>query len=156
MIIQKFGGGIKMEVGEEKFFLDPDKIYEGINILTDLNKNINVDKIFNLPGEYEVNDLFLFGYINNKNDLAFVFLNRFIKGIYFREELNEDLIKKINEEFGNLDIVIFNKCKNYDKIKDKLRPKVLITLDQKFPKAEKTKRVKINIKNIGEGNYILV
>jgi hypothetical protein len=156
MIIQKFGEGIKIEIGEEKIFLDTGKIYEGVNILTDLSKNINIDKIFNLPGEYEVNDLFLFGYINKKNNLAFLFLNRFIKGIYFREELEENLIKKISEEFGNLDFVIFDKCKNYDKIKERLKPKIVITLDQKFPKAEKTNKVKINIKKIEEGNYILV
>lgn len=156
MIIKKMDNYIKVEIDENKIFLDPPKIYEGINILTDLKRKINFDKVFNLPGEYEVNNLFLLGYKNKQDSLVFLFYNNFIKCLYFNNSISDDVLKNIKEEFGNVDVVICNGIENYDKIKSELKPKVFITTKEEKIKAQKTKEIKINIKKIEEQNYILI
>ncbi len=158
MEIKKLEEGLEIKLNDLKIAVDTLKTKTAdIKILTDIKKNINQDKIFNLPGEYEVGGIFIRGYRNNER-LIFIFGTRETKIILVDGEIKEDILKQIKQEFGDsLDIGIFKNIKNWQKLKNDLKLKIVIITDkaENF-KGEKAKEIKINMKKIEEKDYLLV
>lgn len=158
MIIKKSDKDLTIYLDKIKIFLDPNKPKEdNINILSDYQKNLNTNKFFNLPGEYEIQGLQFNSYLNNKK-LIFVFGYHNIKFLYLTEEPKDDLINHIFNEWGEIDIIIIDaKLNNLPKIKNKLKFKIIIDVDNKNNlKGEKAKEIKINPKKIEEKSFIIV
>lgn len=157
MEIKKIGTGCEIKLNEIKIYINPPKIIkESVNILSDLAKKINFDKIFNLPGEYEVNGLYIKGY-KNLNKIIYILSTRETKILFADEDIKEDIINSIYTDFGELDIAILQDIKNFEKLKNRLKFKVEIFLE-KAPKVkvEKTDKIKLNLKKLEEKAYLLV
>ncbi|GIW66023.1 MAG: hypothetical protein KatS3mg094_542 [Candidatus Parcubacteria bacterium] len=158
MIIKKDNSVVVIILNKNKILLDPPKPLEGfINILSDPQKNLNTNKFFNMPGEYEVEGVYLRIYFNKKNLISVFRINE-VNFIYLNEDLSDELLNFILTEWSELDIALIrNKINILDKIKNKLKFKMIIDLDNKNNlKGEKIKELKINSKKIEEKNIILV
>lgn len=157
MEIKKIDSGCEIKLNETKIYLNPDKpIKDSVNILSDITKKINFDKIFNLPGEYEVNSFYIKGY-KNLNKIVYVISTRETTIIFADEDLKEDIIDSIYNDFKEIDIAILQNIKNFEKLKDRLKFKVEIFLDKSSKiKAEKLDKIKLNLKKLEEKSYLLV
>lgn len=158
MIIRKNRESFEILINNQKILFDPLKIQEdGIVILSDINKNINTNKFFNLPGEYEVNNIYIRGYAGDKN-IIFVLRINDLNLIYLTENLSQELLNEIFNKWGEIDIALLrNKLNDLDKIKNKLKLKIMVELENKNNlKGEKAKEIKINSKKLEEKNYLLI
>lgn len=158
MEIKKFEKGCEIKFNENKIYLDPLKIQkDSINILSDLTKKINYDKVFNLPGEYEVNGIFIKGY-RNQDRIVFVLSTRETVIIFINGNPDEAVIEELYREFNSFDIAILKNIdyKNYEKIKDRLKFKVDIFLENSPKKVEKVDNIKLNLKKLEEASYLLI
>lgn len=157
MEIKKIENGCEIKLNENKIYLDPIKIQkDSINILSELTRKINYDKVFNLPGEYEINGIFIRGFRDN-DKVIYVLYTRETKIIFVNGEISEEILNEIYREFGEFDIAILKNInqKNYGKIKDKLKFKVEIFLTSSPKKVEKVNSAKINLKKLEEASYLL-
>ena len=157
MEIKKIDTGCEIKLNETQIYINPSKIIkDSINILSDFTKKINFDKVFNLPGEYEVNGLYIKGY-KNLNNIIYVLSTRETKILFADEDIKEDIINSIYSDFGEFDVAILQNIKNFEKLKDKLKFKVVIFLE-KNPKikGEKVDKIKLNLKKLEEKTYLLV
>ncbi len=157
MEIKKIENGCEIKLNENKIYLDPIKIQkDSINILSELTRKINYDKVFNLPGEYEINGIFIRGFRDN-DKVIYVLYTRETKIIFVNGEISEEILNEIYREFGEFDIAILKNInqKNYEKIKDKLKFKVEIFLTNSPKKVEKVNSAKINLKKLEEASYLL-
>lgn len=157
MEIKKIENGCEIKLNENKIYLDPIKIQkDSINILSELTRKINYDKVFNLPGEYEINGIFIRGFRDN-DKVIYVLYTRETKIIFVNGEISEEILNEIYREFGEFDIAILKNInqKNYEKIKDKLKFKVEIFLTSSPKKVEKVNSAKINLKKLEEASYLL-
>ena len=125
MNIKKIQSGVKIE-GTVNIFLDPVKISnEDINIITDPTKNINNDRVFNLPGNYELNGVMIAGF--NGEKYAFLIKDT-ISILYFVVPLPAKTIQEIQEAFGDIDCVIAPEIKDSKIFIEKLGVKIFITI----------------------------
>ena len=160
MIIKKIHDDLEILLDNKRIIFDPTKIKDNldcITILSDIQKNLNTNKFFNLPGEYEVQGVYFKGYLSNKS-LIYVFNYKGINFIYLTDNINDGLLNQILDEWGEIDIALIkSKLPDLLKIKNKLKLKILIDVDNKNNiKGEKVKEAKINVKKIEEKDYILV
>lgn len=133
-----------------KFLLDPPKIYKNTPIiLTDKTKNLNQDKIFNLSGEYNVGEVFLYGF-DNKNDLSFLFNEYDYFFLYFRKNLDEGVLKQIKMITKEVDIILSPEIENINIIKELKTACILTNKKIDLPKFKKEEgnKIKINPKKV--------
>jgi len=158
MLVKREHNGIKMVLNNQEIYFDIESPYKDkINFFTELNKFENVDKIFSLPGEYEIENIHFQVFSSNKNLVIVGFFSG-VKFIYLKEDLKEENIKNIYQNFGDIDIIILNgRVDNLKEIKNKFNSIILIDNgDKNNLKAEKVKEVKINIKKLEEKYFALV
>lgn len=160
MVIKKEQNHLEITLdNNNKVIFDSEKTTEKdcITILSDIRRNINIDKIFNLPGEYEIKELYFRGYLNSEN-LIFVFNYKGVNFIYITEDIENNLLNQIFNDWGEIDIALIkNKIGNLSKLQNRLKFKIIVDIDDKNKlKGEKTKEIKINLKKIEAKNYLLV
>lgn len=141
----------------EKFILDPSKLSrESPVILSDISRNINKDKIFNSPGEYNIGNIYFWGFAN-KNYIVYLFESEEGTFLYSREILSDETIKKIKSLRKNIDTFLV--VDFFDKnLIDNFKPKIIFTNKninlEKF-KKEKIDKIKINLKKVENLLFIL-
>ncbi len=136
---------------EVKFFLDPPSLNqkEGIIILTDITKNINKDLIFNCPGEYNVGDVYFYGFLNEKS-ITYLLLGKEGNLLYLKENLNNDVFKRIKLLTKEIDGLVAMDFFDQNLV-SYFKPNVILTNKniniEKFDK-QKGNKFKINLKKV--------
>jgi hypothetical protein len=157
MDIKKINASVKIE-NSVNIFLDPIKISkESINIITDPARNINYDKVFNLPGDYELNNVLIRGFAAEK----YIFLIKIdLTVLYFQIQPTEQIINQIQSEFNQIDCVITSEIKNPEMFLEKLGVKIFITLDKPLKiqgfDFVRSSNLKINPKKLTETSCLLL
>jgi len=158
MEIKKIEEGIEVKLSDVKIIFESLKSKSAdIKILSKITPNINDPNIINLPGEYELKGIFFRGYQNGENIIV-VWGTRETKILYSTSEFKDEIFKNIKEEFDEtIDIGIFKNIKNWQKLKNDLKLKVVILVDkvENF-KGEKVKDLKLNLKKLEEKDYLLI
>jgi len=134
-----------------KFILDPVKIEEekGNIILTDSSLNLNKNKIFNSSGEYNVGEVFFWGF-DNKNSISYLFQNKEGSLLYARSEIIEENLKKIKMMEKEISAVFLLNFFD-EKIISFFRPNLVLTNKNiNLTKFEKQKgdKLKVNLKKV--------
>jgi hypothetical protein len=150
MEIKKLNNHYELFLDETRFVFDPPKVQEGNNIiLTNISLNLNKDKIFNAPGEYNVEEVFFWGF-NDKNSLSYLFQGKEGKLLYAVNEILEENIKKIRMIAKEIDALFFLNFFD-EKVVSIFKPKIILTNKKiNLPKFEKQKgaKLKINFKKV--------
>jgi len=157
MIVKKENEGVKILLNNQEIYFDTKSPYKDkVNFYSQLNKFENIDKIFSLPGEYEIENIHFQVFRNNKSLVIVGFFSN-VKFIYLTEDLKEENLKNIYQNFGDIEIVILNgKVNNIKDIKNKFNFIILIDINGKNNlKSEKVKEVKINVKKLEEKYFTL-
>ncbi len=157
MEIKKTPLGCEITFNETKIYLDPQKPQENyLNILSNISPKINCGTNFSLPGEYEVENIFIKGY-QVKDRIVYILTTRETTILFINGNVDEEVLKNIKNEFKEIDIGIYKNLDNYEKIKNVLKSKVDIFLE-KSPKikVEKVKGVKLNLKKLEEKAFLLI
>jgi len=157
MEVKKIKEGYELKFNENTIILDPQQVQkDSINILSEIERKINYDKVFNMPGEYEVNGLSIRGF-RNDDKVIYLFYTRESSFIYINGEANEEVLNEIKKEYNEIDIALLKNTKNVEKIKNKFNTKVIIYLENApKSKVEKVKSLKLNLKKLEEKEYLLV
>lgn len=138
------------------FLINPPTLnFQSPIILTDIQKNINKDKIFNSPGEYNVGDVYFWGFENN-NSICYFFKNKEGSLLLTLNNLAEETIKKIKlmvKEISAIFLIDFFDEKLINTFKPNL---VLTNKNVNLPKFEKQKgdKIKINLKKVNNLLFI--
>jgi hypothetical protein len=107
MEIKKLDNHYELFLDETRFVFDPPKVQEGSNIiLTDISLNLNKDKIFNAPGEYNVGEVFFWGFAD-KTSLSYLFKGKEGSLFYAVDEILEENLKKIRMIAKEIDALFF-------------------------------------------------
>jgi len=150
MEIKKIDSHYELFLDEIRFVFDPPKVQEGSNIiLTDISLNLNKDKIFNSPGEYNVGEVFFWGF-NDKNSLSYLFKGKEGNLLYAVSEILEENLKKIRMIAKEIDALFFLNFFD-EKIVSLFKPKIILTNKKiDLPKFEKQKgdKLKVNLKKV--------
>jgi hypothetical protein len=150
MEIKKLNNHYELILDETRFVLDPPKVQEGSNIiLTDISLNLNKDKIFNAPGEYNVEEVFFWGF-DDKNSLSYIFQSKEGNLLYAVSEILEENLKKIRMIAKEIDALFFLNFFD-EKIVSLFKSKVILTNKKiDLPKFEKQKgdKLKVNLKKV--------
>jgi len=158
MEIKKITEGIEIKFNDIKIILESlQEKTADIKILSKINTNINERNVINLPGEYEMKGIFFRGYQDDEN-IIFVFGTRETKILYATSEFKDDIYKEIKQDFDeSIDIGILKNIKNWQKIKNDLKLKVVILTNkvENF-KGKQVKDLKLNLKKLEEENYLLI
>lgn len=156
MNIEKTQSCIKIK-NSINMFLDPVKVLDGgVNIITDASKNINYDRVFNLPGDYELNGIMIKGFSGEK----YSFLIKDDASIlYFVNSLPQKALEEIFESYGEIDCIIAPEVNKPEMYIEKIGVKMFITFNKPLKISglafEKTHLVKINPKKITKTSYFL-
>jgi hypothetical protein len=132
------------------FVFDPPHLnFQVPIILTDIGKNINKNKIFNSPGEYNVDGVYFWGF-SNKNSISYLFEGKEGNILFTVENLIDENLKKIKlmtKEISALFLLNFFDEKLFSVFKPSL---VITNKDINLPKFEKQKgeRFKANLKKV--------
>ena len=155
MEVKKLNNHYELVLDSINFILDPPSISEGTNIiLTDIKKNINHNRIFNSPGEYNVGDIYFWG-LGSKNFISYLFTNK-EGSLLYSKELDEGMIKNIRmikKEIDALFLVDFFD----EKIVSLFKPAIILTnKNVNLPKFEKEKgdKLKVNLKKVDKLIFI--
>ena len=151
MEVRKLDHHYELIFDTAKFILDPEKIEEekGNIILTDSSLNLNKNRIFNSSGEYNVGEVFFWGF-DNKNSLSYLFQNKEGSLLYTRGEIIDDNLKKIKmieKEISAIFLLNFFD----EKIVSFFKPNLVLTNKNiNLPKFEKQKgdKLKANLKKV--------
>jgi hypothetical protein len=138
------------------FVIDPPNLnFQPPIILTDFQKNINKDKIFNSPGEYNVSDVYFWGFENN-GLISYLFKNKEGNILFSLNNLTEETLKKIKlmtKEISVLFLINFFD----DKFVSTFKPNLILTNKNiNLAKFEKQKgdKLKINLKKVNNLIFI--
>lgn len=157
MEIKKLDNHYEIEFKTAKFLVDPPRISEdNYIILTDVEKNLNRDKIFNSPGEYNIGEVYFRGFAN-KNKLSFLFEEEDERLFYFDEKMEENVKKEIRMISREIEVIFSPNFNDIDTLKE-FKTKVLITEREiNLPKFNKEKgsKIKINSKKVDNLVFIL-
>lgn len=160
MEIFKEGSNIVFKINNLNFVFDPPQIREKegyVYILTDFSRNKNIDRIFNFPGEYNVDNVFIYAF---KDDKFISFLFKFEENwlYYLKSFPSEETLKKIKNLTKEIDIIFLGEKLAIEKIINHFHPKVIISLfDLNLPKFQKNKNSKFKINNIKRSeNQLLI
>lgn len=157
MEIRRINNYCEFLFGNQKFILDPNDFFcEPPIILTDFSLKLNKDKIFNSPGEYNVGDIYFWGF-DDKNYISYLFTNQEGKVFYCAREPSETTFKKLKVDKIDIDALIL-KTNLKSEILSQLKPKIVFSFkDIDLPKFQKERanKVKINIDKVKNLIYIL-
>jgi len=150
MEIKKLDNHYELFLDDTRFVFDPMKIHEGHNIiLTDISLNLNKDKIFNAPGEYNVGEVFFWGFAD-KASLSYLFQGKEGNLFYATNEILEENLKKIRMITKEIDALFLLNFFD-EKIVSLFKPKIILTNKKiDLPKFEKQKgdKLKVNFKKV--------
>jgi hypothetical protein len=150
MEIRKLDSHYELFLDGTRFVFDPPKIEEGNNIiLTDISLNLNKDRIFNSPGEYNVSEVFFWGF-DNKNYLSYFFQGKEGNLLYIQSEILEENLKKIKMIVKEIDALFILNFFD-EKIISFFKPSLILTNKNiDLPKFEKQKgdKLKVNLKKV--------
>ena len=129
MKIKKLENACLIELeNSTKIYLDPQRVVEGsVNIVTEPAQNVHHDTNFNLPGEYELKGISIYGY--SGKTYSFVISND-INILYTQGDLPEKMAQKIQDQFGAIDVIIMKNSKDLSDLKNRFKTKVFVTLDK--------------------------
>lgn len=163
MEIKSHKNFVEINIGMVNFFCDPE-----IDLLTEVDSNrvillsnpslaLNYNRIFNAAGEYNVDDVYFWGFDNKKN-ISYLVEYKKIFLFYCNGMISQETVKHLKAFYKNIDILLFGK-NNIDKdIINELKPKIIFSFRNievnKFRK-EKTTKVKLNLKKVENILYIL-
>lgn len=123
--IKTFGPGYFLKINESQFYIDPPQLNDNSYIILTQNKpEANRNTIFEAPGEYEVENIYIKSIAKN-NEKAFLFYNDF--SLLFAREVLEDLYKEIKNQAKDLDIVFVTNLRNPEKWHKDFNCKVFIS-----------------------------
>lgn len=124
-------------------------------IISDKSFNFNYNKIFNSAGEYNVDNIYIWGF-DTKNYISYFFDSD--EGTFlYAKDISEDIIKKIKMLKKDIDVVFFNNYFNPDILRI-INPR-LIFVDYKNKisfsnfKIEKGNNFKLNLKKVSNLIY---
>lgn len=132
-----------------KITIDPDdlKNVEPPIILTDLDVNINKDKIFNSAGEYNLGNVYFWGFQDEKR-ISYLFENEEGRIFLARGKVKDETIKEIRVLKNDIDV--FLSLDEFDEnVFQNLKPKIILTnknIQKQGFKKEKGKSIKLNLK----------
>ncbi|GIW67184.1 MAG: hypothetical protein KatS3mg096_052 [Candidatus Parcubacteria bacterium] len=156
MEIKKINNYYELVLDGVNFVLDPPSVSKDKNIiLTDISKNINYDKIFNSAGEYNVGDVYFWGF-SNKNFITYLFDSK-EGSLVYSKELSEETLKKIRmtkKEVEALFLVDFFDERMVSLFKPNL---ILTNKNIKLEKFQSSKgdKLKINLKKVDKLIFVL-
>lgn len=156
MEIKQNDNYFELTLDNTNFIIDPVKLnFENPIILTDPKKNLNRNKIFNSAGEYNVGDVYFWGF-DNKYSLSYLF--------YFEEgnlllsvsDLIDDVLKKIKLLTKEIKALFF--IGHFDgKLVSFFKPSlIIVNRDLNLARFDKQKgrKLKLNLKKVN--NLIFV
>lgn len=156
MEIKKLNEGFEVIFETAKILFDIASLKEAPLILTDKERNLNEDRIFNSPGEYNVGEVYFWG-LDNKDSLAFLFEENGYSLIYFKKDLDENVKKQIKFLKREIEIIFSPEISNLGLVKE-LKSKMLITSKnvslQGFSQ-EKGEKIKFNPQKVENLIFIL-
>ncbi len=148
MEIKKLNNYSEIFLGSQRFVLDPPSLRESPPlILTNISLKVNKDKIFNSPGEYNLGDVYFWGF-DDKNSISYFFQSEEGNFFYFNGDLTEETIKKLKSMKVEINALFFG-GQFKEKVFTELKPNIVISYkDINLPKfvKEKSNKVKINLK----------
>lgn len=158
MEVKKINNYFELFLGNVKFVIDPENLNNNLPIiLTDLSRNLNYDKIFNSAGEYNLDDVYFWGFEDTKT-ISYLFLTDEGSLFLAKDKIKTENLKQIRFLKKEVD-VFFNLNNNEfdENAFESLRPKIILTnkdiKKQGFNK-EKGKSLKLNLKKVS--NLIFV
>jgi hypothetical protein len=150
MEVRRKNNYLELIFNEEIFLIDPPDLNQDLPvILTDINKNINKNKIFNSAGEYNVGNVYIEGFQINKT-IGYIFTNNEGNLLYLREDLPEENLRKIKatkKEINALMVMDFFK----ESLVSYFKPKVILTnknINLQNYQKQKGEKFKINLKKV--------
>lgn len=156
MEIKKIDNYSEFFINGQRFVLDPPDLKETPPlILTNPSLKVNRDKIFNLPGEYNVGNVYFRGFAD-KDYISYLFESEEGKIFYVAGEVSEETFKKLKLAKTELDALILKR-----RLTDNLlqfKPKVIFSFqDLSLPKFQKERinKIKVNLKKVKNLIYIL-
>lgn len=145
-------------IDNQRFVLDPPNSAETPPLIfTDPSLNLNKDKIFNSPGEYNVGNVYIWGFADI-NYISYLFESKEGRVFYLIEKLSEETIKKIKVNKFDIDALIIKNKKEIDAQILQFKPRVIFSFkDIDLPKFQKQKasRIKVNLNKVKNLIYIL-
>ncbi len=158
MEIVKIDNYCELFFGNQKFILDPPVFYkETPIILTNCNLKVNKDKIFNSPGEYNIGDVYFYGY-DDKDYISYLFQNEEGNIFYLANEPTEETLKKIKIIKIEIDALIL-KTNLKPETFSQLKPKIVFSFKDidlsKFKKEKILNKVKVNLRKVNNLIYVL-
>ena len=138
------------------FLIDPAHLnFDTPIILTDYNKNLNKDKIFSSPGEYNIGSVYFWGF-NNYDRIIYYFKSTEGSLLLLVNKLKDDVLKRIkliNKEIDAFFFINFLDKEIISIFKPKL---ILVDRNIDIPNFKKQigKRLKVNLKKVDKLVFI--
>jgi len=150
---------LTLELEEVVFIVNPETKRKGEEalIFTHLSKEDNVDRIFALPGEYNLKNVYFYADLNNEKKLNYFFITSEGKIILTESFVELPQVKKFFSS-ANIDALILLKKPNKIDFLKELKPKNIFTVfDFNLPGYEKIKdkKIKINLQRSENKIFIL-
>ncbi len=157
MEIKRLDNYTEIFFGNQYFIFDPPNLKIGPPIiLTNPLLKVNKDKIFNSPGEFNLGDVYFFGF-DDKNSISYLFQYDEGNLLYFNNKPSEETLKKLKLMKIELDAVFIGQ-EFKEIILSEFKPRIFITYkDINLPKFEKQKgnKFKIHLKKVNNLIFIL-
>lgn len=161
VIIKKHSEGSFVITTEHlgKIYCDAMTTEAGVHIVTEPRQAINVDKVFNLPGEYECGGVLIRGWPNQPYTFTLSF-----EGLtcgYFVGPVTEAVIRDIAVSQGQVEIACLKAvpARTIETLKQELKPIVWCTLAERVKigelKSEQVKEIKLTSKKLSPAVYSL-
>jgi len=157
MEIKKIDNYSEVNFETASFLFDPPKILKDkALIFSDSEKDINDDKIFSSPGEYNISEVYFWGF-ENKGKLVYLFEENGYTLLYFDKNLEENVKKQIKILRKEIDVFFSPNIENIDLVKDFKVSAVIVEKDINLPKfnKEKGEKIKFNPKKVESLLFIL-
>jgi hypothetical protein len=157
MEVKKDNNQFELTISDTTFLLDPMKInnFKYPIILTNPNLDINKNNIFNSAGEYNIKEIYFWGFDNKKN-ISYLFSNKEVNLIYTVGDILEENLKKIKMLNKEIEVLFAINFFN-ENLFSFFKPKIIITNQNinlpKF-KKENVNKIKINVKKVENLIYI--
>jgi hypothetical protein len=161
MIIKKHSEGSFVIINEHigKIYCDAMTTEEGIHLVAEPGKGINVGKIFNLPGEYECGGVLIQAWPGKY--YTFIFKLEGLNCGYFVGDVDETIIQDIAANYGQVEVACVKDVapRTLEKLKQELKPTVWCSVNERVKigemKPQKTKELKISAKKLVPTFYLI-
>lgn len=152
----------EINVGAISFFCDPPDDFltevdnKNVILLSNPSLGLNYNRIFNAAGEYNVDDVYFWGF-NNKKNIAYLLEYKKNFLFYCNGIVMQETIKHIKAFYKSIDVLLLGKDNTDKEIIAALKPKIIFSFKNievnKFTK-EKISKVKLNFKKVENILYI--